>query len=49
MRTTPSVASKPLTAPRPFELAISLTGEDRVAGAMHLYRDLIATRRRTCP
>jgi hypothetical protein len=46
MRTTPSVASRPLTAPPPFELAISLTGEDRVAAAMHLYRDLIATRRR---
>lgn len=46
MRTTPSVASMQLTAPPPFELAISLTGEDRIAGAMHLYRDLIATRRR---
>lgn len=46
MRTTPSIASKLLAPPPPFELAISLTGEDRVAGAMHLYRDLIATRRR---
>ncbi|HEV2509556.1 YcxB family protein [Bosea sp. (in: a-proteobacteria)] len=46
MRTTPSIASRPLAAPPPFELAIALTGEDRVAAAMHLYRDLIATRRR---
>lgn len=46
MRTTPSIAGRPLTAPPPLDLAISLTGEDRVAGAMHLYRDLIATRRR---
>lgn len=46
MRTTPSIASRPLTPPPPLDLAISLTGEDRVAGAMHLYRDLIATRRR---
>lgn len=46
MRTTPSIASRPLAAPPPFELTIALTGEDRVAGAMHLYRDLIATRRR---
>lgn len=46
MRTTPSISSKPVTAPPPFELAIALTGEDRVAAAMHLYRDLIATRRR---
>ncbi|MGE7472936.1 YcxB family protein [Bosea sp. NPDC003192] len=46
MRTTPSIASRPLAAPPPFELAIALTGEDRVAAAMHLYRDLIARRRR---
>lgn len=46
MRTTPSVSGKPLAAPPPLDLAIQLTGEDRVAGAMHLYRDLIATRRR---
>ena len=46
MRTTPFIASRQLAAPSPLELAIRLTGEDRVAGAMHLYRDLIATRRR---
>ncbi len=46
MRTTPSVSGKPLAAPPLLDLAIRLTGEDRVAGAMHLYRDLIATRRR---
>ncbi|RYE76880.1 MAG: hypothetical protein EOP19_23765, partial [Hyphomicrobiales bacterium] len=46
MRTTPSVTSRPLAAPPPLDLAIPLTGEDRVAGAMHLYRDLIARRRR---
>lgn len=46
MRTTPSIASRPLVVPPPLDLAISLTGEDRVAAAMHLYRDLIATRRR---
>lgn len=46
MRTTPSVSGRPLAAPPPLDLAISLTGEDRVAGAMYLYRDLIATRRR---
>jgi hypothetical protein len=46
MRTTPSISSRPLAAPPPLDLAISLTGEDRIAGAMHLYRDLIATRRR---
>ncbi|CAD5299696.1 conserved membrane hypothetical protein [Bosea sp. 62] len=49
MRTTPSVPGKPLAAPPPLDLAIQLTGEDRVAGAMHLYRDLIATRRRNVP
>lgn len=46
MRTTPSVSGRPLAAPPPLDLAIQLVGEDRVAGAMHLYRDLIATRRR---
>lgn len=46
MRTTPSISSKPLAAPPALDLAIQLTGEDRVAAAMHLYRDLIATRRR---
>ena len=46
MRTTPSIASRLLAVPPPLDLAISLTGEDRVAAAMHLYRDLIATRRR---
>lgn len=46
MRTTPSISGRPLAAPPPLDLAIQLTGEDRVAGAMHLYRGLIATRRR---
>ncbi|WID95877.1 hypothetical protein QO058_24485 [Bosea vestrisii] len=45
MRTTPSIASRPLAAPPPLDLAISLTGEDRIAGMLHLYRDLIARQR----
>lgn len=49
MRTTPAVRGAPLAAPAappPLELAVSLTGEDRIAGMRHLYRDLIATQRR---
>lgn len=46
MRTTPSISSRPLAAPPPLDLAISLTGEDRIAGMLHLYRDLIARQRR---
>jgi membrane protein implicated in regulation of membrane protease activity len=46
MRTTPAIPGKPMAAPPPLELAVSLTGEDRLAGMQHLYRDLIAAQRR---
>ena len=50
MRTTPSVTARPVAPPAPpapLEIAVDLTGADRIAGFEHLYRDLIRRQHRT--